>query len=339
MCQAPRVQRLAVLVAWALVFTVGRTEALAEAPLAPPPPIGARPAEICVLRAGGLVGEPGRGSPNPSGQASSQAGGQASYVIRDNGNLVGTVGEDYFCYGAPPGPHRVTVEAGSQSATIEVAVAPSQRVFVRQSFEGDRLALARLSEAGPQSAPVAGPPPPPPPPPPSPFLPPGVRPRPESLVYGIDLGVGLGSSHLAPTTQATAAFAALGSIVIGTWATDFFFIAGRLDATLLNGGGVGDLAVHLGLFPGAGRYGWRRDFTLFVDGGIATPFALSSTVTTTAPSVAGMARIGVGLQRWQVGPTVLGPLLCGQIIHSSGEADAALLAGITAIISSPPRTK
>ncbi len=272
-----------------------------------------------------------------------QAAAPTSYVVRDNGNLVGTVGQDYFCYGATAGPHRVTVEAGSRSATVELTVGASQRVFLRQSLEGEVLTLARLSEAALPPAPVvaaAGPPPPAPPsPPPPPPLPPsGARPRPDGLVYGVDLGIGLASSRFAPATQVTPAFAGLGSILIGTWSTDFLLVAGRLDASLLNGNGVADLAVHLGLFPGAGLPGWRRDFTLFVDAGLATPIATGSS-TSTAPSLAGMARIGVGFQRWRVGPTVLGPLLCGEIVRSSGEADAALLGGITGSIAPQPHAR
>ncbi len=263
--------------------------------------------------------------------------GDASYALRDNDLLIATVGQDYFCYAASPGLHRVKVEAASRSATVEVTVAASQKVFLQQSLSSASLALTRLADAAPSPAAAAPPPPPAPPPspaaaPPPPAPPPSRRPRPEGLAYGVDAGIGLASSRTTPATQATGSFAALGSALFGIWPSDYFLLSGRIDAALLNGEGVADLAVHVALYPGADRSGWRRDFMLFVDGGVAVPISVGAGVSN-VPSVAGVARIGVGVHRWQVGPALIGPLLCGQIVRAPGEAQAAVLGGITSSLT------
>jgi len=299
---------------------------LAAAPSLAEAPVEARPGEVCVLRGG-----PAGGSP-----------AEPSYALRDNGTLVATVGQDYFCYAALPGAHRITVEAGARSAAIALTVSAGQRTFLQQSTAGDGLALTRLSEAALAPSPVVtvAPAPPPPAAPPAPprALLEGPRPRPDGMVYAVDAGIGLASSRTAPAKQTATGFAALGSVLIGIWPSDVLLVAGRLDASLLNGAGVAALSLHLGLFPAAGRAGWRRDFTVFVDAGLATPIAESSGAST-APSLAGMGRIGVGVPRWRVGPARLGPLLCGQIVRSSGEADAAVLGGVTAFLGSQPLEK
>jgi hypothetical protein len=317
-------QGLASLAVFAVVFAATRLACAEEAPRAPA--ADARPTEICVLRAG-------------------QEGGEATYVVRDNGKVVATVGQGYFCYAAPPGAHQVAVERGAQSAAIDVTLTPGARVFLQASLSGEGVALARLFEAAPVSTPSAAPAAvtsasaPAPPLPPSPLPPPPLpRRRPEGLVYGVDAGIGLGSTRNAPATRATASFAAFGSLLIGIWPSDFLLLAGRIDASLLNGAGVAIIAVHLGLYPGAESPGLLRNFMLFADGGAAVPISGTSGLSN-APPIAGAARIGVGWQRWRVGPALVGPLLCGQIVRAAGEADAAVLGGLTASLDSLARPK
>jgi hypothetical protein len=328
-CEAPAMQGLAVLGAFVVLVAAGCSASPLEAPRTPP--ADAHPTEICVLRTGHDGGSPLQ-SPGP-------AGGDATYVVRDNGKLVATVGQGYFCYAAPPGAHHVTVEVGPRSATIDVTLAPGERVFLQQSLSGEGVALARLSEAAPVAAPSA-PPSPPVPVPPSPTPSPPASPprrRPDGLVYGVDAGAGLASSNTTPATQATASFAALGSILIGIWPSDFLLLTGRIDASLLNGAGVADLAVHFGIFPGAASSA-LRNFMFFVDGGAAVPISTSSGPSN-GPPIAGLARIGVGWQRWHVGPALVGPLLCGQIVRATGEEYAAVLGGITASLDTQAGSK
>jgi hypothetical protein len=324
-------QGLAALGAVAFVFVAGciSPPPAVDAPRTPPaPPVYAPPTEICVLRAG-------------------TAGGDATYLVRDNGNLVATVGQGYFCFPAPPGAHHVAVEVGARSATIDVTLAAGERVFLQQSSSGEGVALARLSQAAPVSSPSTAPTPgvaaapdakpsiqaPPSAPPAAP------RPRPDGLVYGVDVGIGLASSRVAPAQVATPTFAGLASVLIGMWPTDSFLLAGRIDISLLNGAGVADVAAHLAIFPGTGRSGSLRNFMFFADGGAAVPIASQSTGLQSGPPIAGVGRIGFGWQVWHVGPTLLGPLFCGQIVRASGEAYAAMLGGLTATLDSQGKPK
>lgn len=158
------------------------------------------------------------------------------------------------------------------------------------------------------------------------------------MVYGIDAGIGVASSRLNPAPQATPSFTALGSILIGFWPNDSTLLGGRIDASLVNGSGVADIAAHLAIFPGTARSGPLHGFLVFADVGAAVPISSGSGLST-APPIAGMGRIGFGWQRFHIGPALVGPLFCGQIVEASGEAYAAVLGGLTASLDTqgPPK--
>jgi hypothetical protein len=292
------------------------------------PPVDARAAvrpdaaEVCVVR-------------------TSLAGG--THVVRDNGRIVGaTGGKGYFCYEARPGLHRVVSVVGEERATLDLALTGGERVFLQQSYDGEKAALARLPEREARAAmgplhyerliaapePVLAPselaaaaadlPESPPPPPPSS----SERRRVTGLTYGIDAGLGLGSARTTPATAATASFAALGSLWAGLSASDVAVIAVRVDGSLVAGSGVADVVLHLALFPAADRAGRAHDFMIFADGGVCPPAA--------GAPIEGVGRLGFGWEPWRLGPVVVGPFLAGQIARGGGDADAAVIAGMGA---------
>jgi hypothetical protein len=262
-------------------------------------------------------------------------------IVHDNGRLAGaTVGAGYFCYPVRPGPHRVTSEVGIYAETLDLVLAPGERRFVQQAYldregvsiapmpEPDaRVALPRLPfqqlvsapEPVPSPSAVAAEAPLPDVPPEPP------RRRPFGMVFGAAGGLGLASARTSPATRATGGFAALGSFDVGLPVTDLALLALRLDAAFLNGTTIADLTLHLAVFPGAARPGPVSDLMIFADGGARIP-----TSGTMASGVTGVARIGVGWERWNVKSAVVGPFLCGQVARGGGEADAAVLAGVGA---------
>lgn len=316
---------LAGLGASALLLSTGCFSYTIDTPETPPVDARAavRPdaAEVCVVR-------------------TSLAGG--THVVRDNGQLVGaTMGQGYFCYGARPGPHRVGSEVGAKTAAIDLALSAGERVFLRQAYELEEVTLARMPEREARAAmdhlhyqrlvaaaePVLAPPalasaaadlPPPPPPPPS-----SVPRRPAGLAYGVVAGLGLGSSRVAPQTKTTAGVAALGSIWAGSSVADLLVIAARFDASLVNGAAVADVALHLAFFPAADRPGPARDFVVFADGGVRPP-------TSAGSHFAGVGRLGVGWERWRLGPVMVGPFLAGQVACGEDGSDAAVEGGVGA---------
>ena len=324
-CKAPPVRALAWLGAPALPLVAGCFSYTVDLPQTPPVDARAavRPdaAEVCVVR-------------------TSLAGG--THVVRDNGQLVGaTAGKGYFCYEARPGLHRVVSQVGENVATLDIALSGGERVFLQQSYDLEEASLARFPEREARAAmaplhferlvaapePVLAPsdlaaaaaelPASPPPPPPS-----SERRRVTGLTYGVDVGLGLGSARLAPRTQATASFAALGSLWAGLSASDVAVIAVRIDGSLVAGSGVADAALHVALFPAADRSGPAHDFMVFIDGGLRLPAA--------GAPVEGMGRVGAGWEPWRLGPVVVGPFLAGQIARGGGDADAAVIAGMGA---------
>jgi hypothetical protein len=145
------------------------------------------------------------------------------------------------------------------------------------------------------------------------------------MVFGAAAGLGLASARTFPATRTTAGFAALGSFWTGLSATDFAVLALRIDAASLGGTTVADAALHVAIFPGAARSGRVGDLMIFADGGIRIP-----TSEVTAPGTTGAARLGVGWELWRLGPTMVGPFLCGQVARGGGEADAGVVAGVGA---------
>jgi hypothetical protein len=298
-------------------------------PVDPSAAVRADAAEVCVIR-------------------TSVAGG--TQVLRDNGQLAGaTLGKGYFCYGARPGAHRLTSEAGSTAVTVDVVLAAGERVFLRQSF-GEEAELVRVREPEARAAlgrlpfeqlvgapePVLSPqalagaaadlPAPPPPGPPPPASPP--RRRPSGLAYGLAAGLGLGASRAPPATETTSGFAALASIWAGVPATDSLLLAVRIDLSLAGGAGRSDVLLHLAWFPGAARSGKVADFMIFADGGVRLPTAVGSGPGD--PRVGGAGRLGIGWEPWSLGPVVVGPFLSGEMSRGGGESDAALIGGLGA---------
>jgi hypothetical protein len=320
----------------ALLLAAGCSSYTVATPQTPPvDPRAAVPpdaAEICVLRL-----------PTTAPAATS-----VTQIVHDNGRLAGaTVGAGYFCYPVRPGPHRLTSEVGIYDDTLDLVLAPGERRFVQQSFVNrEGVSLAPMPEPEARAAlsklpfqQIVGAPEPVPSPSavasaaPLPDAPGPPRRRPLGMVFGAAAGLGLASARSFPATRATAGFAAIGSFQVGLPVTDLAMIALRLDAAYLNGTTLADLALHLGVFPGASRPGPAADLMIFADGGLRIPTSVSA-----APGVTGVGRIGVGWERWKLGPTVIGPFLCGQIARGGGEADATVLAGVGATLyPKPPR--
>jgi hypothetical protein len=152
-------------------------------------------------------------------------------------------------------------------------------------------------------------------------LPPAPPPRPPlGVVLGAAGGLGLASARSYPATSTTGGIAAFASLRAGLPVVDHAVISLRLDAAFLNGATVADGTLEAAIFPGTARY-----LMIFADGGIRIPTGVA-----TAPGATGVGRLGVGWERWRLGPTVVGPFLCGQVARGGGEADAAVLAGLGA---------
>ena len=304
-----------------------------ETPLTPPidpsAAVRADAAQVCVVR---------------------EAGSLFTYVVHDNGHLVGaTRGPGFFCYDVRPGLHRVTSEVAQDSVSVDITVARGERVFVRQSVETPHT-LTRVTDAEGRSSMrgahyeqlVAGPEvvappstvvesvgslPSEPPPPPVP-----VRRRPNGLTYGGAATVGVGLSGTGAARQsAETGLAALGSIWVGFSGYDWVVVALRIDAGVVHGDTLGAIGVHVALYPGAHRPGPIGDLLVFADAGVGGPLATSTDSAAGSPALP-LGRIGVAWERGRLGPLRIGPTFTGQVVRGSGLSQVAALIGVEASI-------
>jgi hypothetical protein len=168
---------------------------------------------------------------------------------------------------------------------------------------------------------------PPPPPPPS-------QHRQDGIVYMGAGGVGAGFSRQGNAKTETGGFAAVGSLGVGYSYKDWVIVGLRVDASVAAGDGIGDIAAHVAVFPGADRTGAVRDLQLFADGGVGGPLAQSG--TSSSSSITGVGRVGVVWERFRLSSVSIGPWIAGQIARSAGDAQAAALAGVSLTFTSGP---
>jgi hypothetical protein len=327
----PGVSRTARAGALAAICAAGCAPYVIASPSKPPVDpaalVPADAAELCVLR-----------TTVPGGTG----------VVRDNGHVVGaTRGSGYFCYRARPGAHGIATWMGGDSATLDVVVAPGERVFLKAALVGGLVELTRVPApdavallptlpfqqvvSGPEpvlsSSALAEPSADSAPPPDADLRP---RRRPSDLSYGAALGVGVGVARVPPATQPAPDFSALGSLWVGIPPSDYVFLGLRVDLPYVGGAGRTDVLVHLAVFPAAERAGWARDLMVFADGGLRLQTLLGASAS--GSQIGGAGRVGLGLERWRLGPVWLGPFVSGDMARAGGEDDAAVFAGVLASV-------
>jgi hypothetical protein len=197
--------------------------------------------------------------------------------------------------------------------------------------------VAAVTAAGPSGQPPSPPavaivpaPVPPVAPPPSLVAPPPARRRPDGIRYGIAAGFGVGAARVDPAPRSTTGVAALGTLWVGLSTSDLLVVALRVDVGGVLSAALGDLGVHVALFPAGDHPGPMGDLQMFVDACLGGPIAQGSAPgTSTSTSITGLGRIGVAWERWRVATVALGPFLAGQMARG-GEAQEAVLGGISA---------
>jgi hypothetical protein len=105
-------------------------------------------------------------------------------------------------------------------------------------------------------------------------------------------------------------------------------LAVRVDADTVASDGLGDIGVHLAVYPGGNRPGPVADFNAFVDLGIGGALSTSSGAPRST-GVAGVGRVGVAWERFRQGRIAFGPFLAGEAARGSGQVQAAALVGLS----------
>jgi hypothetical protein len=173
------------------------------------------------------------------------------------------------------------------------------------------------------------------PPPPAP-----VQRRPDGIRYGVAGGLGVGTSRQGAAPTSTPGLAALGSLWVGLSVDDIVVFALRVDAGGVTNDALGNLGLHLALFPAGSSHGPVGDLQFFADAALAEPLSQGSGVgasPSSSSTIGGVGRLGVAWERWRLGMVAVGPFLAGQFVRGGGDAQSAALGGVSASFSTGHR--
>jgi hypothetical protein len=150
--------------------------------------------------------------------------------------------------------------------------------------------------------------------------------RPDGLIYNVAGGIGVGGTRAVPHATLNPGLAALAGLTVGLSGWDWIIVGLRVDVGVVGPDSLGDLGVHLSLFPGANGVGPLRDFQLFADATIGSPLVSQGNTG----GAIGMGRIGIAWERWRLSSVSIGPFLAGQTARGAAETQSAAFVGVSA---------